>query len=586
MPTLPKLTEQDIRNWTNPDYFKRGLSYYRRGYIYNPRRTGTTIKGHCQGSMPEPYRIHITLGPTGISSGECSCPIGDGGYCKHAVALLLTWVYAPASFTETAAIEDVLRESSPEELIALILRMLERAPELESLVELEVLAVQADDAGLDPARIQQQVWHALRSGRGDWRDGYHIADQLHDILGLADRALELGHWQSAITVYTTVAETVLEGYEEVYDDEGDLFGVINTCLSGLGECLPHIEDEIAREHLLRELFRYYEWDLRVSGYGVGDEVPAIIEERTTAAERVLVAQWVRATLPQIREWGRQALGGFLLRLEADVLDDEAYLRLCRESGRVHDLVTRLLTLGRIEESLAEAQAASDYDLWQMGDLFQQHGAGSEIAHLIAERALISRDSRLKTWLKNYAIAQNDPESILQWTQVLLEERPSLELYAELKAAALARGNWERIREELFVKLADRKLDFLIQVHLYEDEFDAALSALAHLEHKSQMARGGYYHPSPLRIQVATAVAKTHPQAAIDLYMLEIQRSIDARGRDNYAQAAQYLRRVCELYHALGEAEQGESLIYHLRAANKNLRAMQDEFDKAGLGGNP
>ena len=41
------------------------------------------------------------------------------------------------------------------------------------------------------------------------------------------------------------------------------------------------------------------------------------------------------------EYQRRAIGSFLLDLEADELDDEAYLRLCRETGRAVELVDRL-----------------------------------------------------------------------------------------------------------------------------------------------------------------------------------------------------------------------------------------------------
>ncbi len=584
MATLPKLTEQDVREWSTPDYFKRGVGYYNQNHIYNPRRAGQTLKGRCQGSMPEPYRIEIILGPSGIIQGNCSCPIGGGGYCKHAVALLLTWVYEPETFTEVAALEDVLRNRSQDDLVALILRMLDRAPELESLVELEVLADQESDVGIDAARIQQQVWNALNSGHGNWQDGYYISDQLYEILRLATRALELSHWQSAITVYTTVAGTVLAGFQDVYDDEGDLFNVINDCLAGLGKCLSHIEDAETREHLLHELFRFYSWDLSAGGYGVGDEVPVIIEKWATPKERALVAGWVREALPQVREWGRKTLGGFLLKLEANTLDDAAYLQLCRESGRVRDLIQRLLQLDRIDEALEAARASSDYDLWRIADIFLTHKAGAHIHPLIAERAQTSRDSRLKTWLKDYAKAHNDPESAFRWTETLFNTSPSLNLYDELKALAQTLGRWDTTRDAMIAQLSAKNPGFLVRLYLHGGENDAALDTLAFMEHKSRTAHGMRHHTAHLRLDVAQAVAETHPHQAIELYLTEIRRLIAARGRSNYASAAQLLLRVREIYKRIEETAQWQTLIRDLRLENKNLPAMQDEFNRAGLQG--
>ncbi|MCK4470556.1 MAG: SWIM zinc finger domain-containing protein, partial [Anaerolineae bacterium] len=93
MTTLPELTESDVRRWTDERSFGRGRGYFRGGYILNPRRQGDTLKARCQGSRPQPYRVEITLGPDGIASGTCSCPVGAGGHCKHGVALLLTWIH-------------------------------------------------------------------------------------------------------------------------------------------------------------------------------------------------------------------------------------------------------------------------------------------------------------------------------------------------------------------------------------------------------------------------------------------------------------------------------------------------------------
>ena len=58
-------------------------------------------------------------------------------------------------------------------------------------------------------------------------------------------------------------------------------------------------------------------------------------------------------------WGddyhRRAHGRFLLELESDDLDDDAFLGICRESGLMTELVDRLLTLGRLDEAMSEAR---------------------------------------------------------------------------------------------------------------------------------------------------------------------------------------------------------------------------------------
>jgi uncharacterized Zn finger protein len=81
-------TDDDIRTWVGDQSFSRGQRYHRQKAITNPRRQGDTLKAHCFGSAPQPYRVAVTLGKSGIISDRCSCPIG--GRCKHVAALLLT----------------------------------------------------------------------------------------------------------------------------------------------------------------------------------------------------------------------------------------------------------------------------------------------------------------------------------------------------------------------------------------------------------------------------------------------------------------------------------------------------------------
>ncbi|MGC9358404.1 MAG: VOC family protein, partial [Anaerolineae bacterium] len=69
-----------------------------------------------------------------------------------------------------------------------------------------------------------------------------------------------------------------------------------------------------------------------------------------------------------------------------------------------------------------------------------------------------------------------------------------------------------------------------------------------------------------------------------LYMQAIQNLIAVRGRGNYAQAAQYLLRVREIYQRTDEMETWHRVIRNLRTEHSNLPAMQDEFNKAGLEG--
>ena len=110
-----------------------------------------------------------SLSPQGIISGHCSCPVGGAGRCKHAAALLLTWLHEPEAFHELEALETNLAQRSKGELVALISKMIGRYPDLEMLLELPSPGDPDACDALDADLIRRQVNVAFSRAGDDWR---------------------------------------------------------------------------------------------------------------------------------------------------------------------------------------------------------------------------------------------------------------------------------------------------------------------------------------------------------------------------------------------------------------------------------
>jgi len=583
MTDLPQLTENDIRRRTDERSFGRGRGYFQSGRILNPRRQGNTLKARCTGSRPQPYHVEITLGPEGILAGECSCPVGAGGHCKHAVALLLTWLHEPDTLTAVEDLETALNRRTKVELIVLIRRMLDRYPDLETLLELPIVG-EGEPPPVNTDVISRQARSAFAGiGYDDWGAAYGIAQQLLELVEIGDDYAGRKSWRDAATIYQTVAQEVLENYGIVEDEGGELHQVVNGCVEGLGECLKATEDLAQREVLLRALFDVYRWDVDFGGIDMGYQAPGIILEQAAPEEKHQVAGWVRAAMPAGESWSanyhRQVYGGFLLSLEEDQMDDEAFLRICRETGRLQDLVDRLLALGRVDEAVAEAQQAGDYDLLRLADVFVSHDHADLAERLIRERAPTSQDSRLTVWLKERAQERGDLAEALTLAETLFWQRPTVTGYQELRNLARPLEQWDDLRTAILARLAaEEQYHLLTEIHLEEEKIDRALETLERVRAPRWGWGGGQ-----LSIRVAQAAEESRPRAAIRIYMERVDRLIAARGRGNYAEAASYLVRVRDLYHRLGESETWETLIANLRERNRRLRALKDELNKAGLG---
>ncbi len=596
MSSIPRITEEDIREYVGERSFSLGQKYFRQGAVFNARQQGMTLKARCQGSRPDAYRVEVSFDTTGIAGAACSCPVGF--HCKHIAALLLAWLHQPEEFLEQQDVDTILEQSSKAELIALIKRMLRRDPDLELLLPIG----SRQHAGVNPDVYRRQVRAAFQHGGLEWGAEYEIAEELSGIQEMAYEYVQQQDYVSAVTLFDVLVTGILEHIGEYSDEEGELRGVITGCLDGLDECLAAVqENEELRERIFRILFEIYKYDIEAGGVGVGDEAPDIILRHATAGERRMIAGWVREQLSQAQdnrydEWGtsweRSQFGHFLLDLEADTLDDETFLHICRETGRIADAVNRLLELGRIDEAASEAKYVNDYVLLGLLNLFVQHGQGELAERLAKERLKAPQnihnvvDVRLQEWLKQRYLARDDLPAALEISEQMFREHPSLQGYQELRQLATPFDRWETLRQELLALLEEKQhMALLIQIALDEDEIDKALELLGQLfasEKKPAYGYGYFYGYPQLAIEVAQAAEETRPRAAITIYQREAERLIEQRGRDRYQAACGFLLRARALYEKLGEQDAWNSYITNLRDRYRSLRALKEELAAARL----
>jgi uncharacterized Zn finger protein len=580
------LANNTIRQWVGDEGFRRGERYYRDGMIIHARRTGTLLKAESHGSGGSLYRVQATIAGGQIISADCSCPVGDGGHCKHIAALLLTWLNQPDDFQEVEDTNTALERRSKEEMIALVKQMLARVPELETLFEVPLPTGKKSRQKVNSEIYRRQVAAAFRGLDYEYGIEDTIAQQIRATLAIGDGFVEQGDLANAHAVYEAVIHEVLEHYGEFSDEGGDLGSVVQDAVAGLGRCLEadaeRGETEL-RGKILRALFEVYRFDVNFGGVGLSDGVTDLILQHADGAEKRRVADWVRAAMKTRAEsewgthWGRQAYGGFLLELQADELDDEAYLRVCRESHRLNDLVERLLTLNRVDEAIKETESADDYEMLNLADIFVEHEQVQVAEQLMTERAKTTQDARIFDWLKERREKQGDFAGALLWAAKSNMVRPSLEQYREIRKLAQAAGTWADVRPELLADLDKRKeFGLLTQIHLDENEIDAAFETLENSQ------RAFPYALSDLRLQVAQAAEATRPRDALRIYLQAAEQIVKARNRGAYADACQYLVRVRALYQKLGEDAVWEQYLRKLKEETKAMRAFKEEMAQARL----
>lgn len=631
------LTETDVHALSDEASFRKGDDYYRQHAIVEPTLSASVLRAFCHGSSGSPYRVEVTLLPAGetgaykLASAQCTCP--RGGFCKHLVALLLTWVYQPERFILRTGLLGRLSEKSREELLALLERLLQRQPDIAPLVEvllelpLESTPQEQKRTGrgrertLDPITIQSQVASAFYNAGEGWGAAGRIAAELDRLCDLGKSFAEAGQWANAQVVYTTIAEEAA-GQSERLQEEGEISWILDECAAGLVACLeaqsslPRSErlDASAREELLRTLVDLWKGGDNYGGIEVG--IPPAIAANATSRERKQIEAELREELRSEQDfsnrWHNRKFVEFLVLLkQADQCSDEDILEEYQQAGLYKELAERYLLLDRANEALDVAQIhlTEPMDVtWFAGQLLQVDESWPERALALVETRLHESERALQSnaqdftgahlidtyrrWLSEKYLLYGKTQQALDIELARFQVHPDEGTYRSVRSAAQAAGQpeevWPDLRPELIRTLEQQgRWGALITVYLDEGAVSQALAALAELERPQRTSPSAYgYHfeapPSRYQAQVAAAAEESYPKEAIRLYKRVVQWLIDGRGRGNYQQAADYLDRVRRLYQQQKREAEWQAYVTDVRTSNKSLRALKEELDKRGL----
>jgi hypothetical protein len=586
MNNLPKLTEADIEAYFYGPYYKRGVGYYNQNYIFDIIRRGSRLEALCYGSMDTPYRVVVELSEKSIQWDDCSCPIGGG--CKHVAALLLNWVHQPEAFVPKEDSRSMLQNRPKEDLIMLIEEMLKREPDLEILLDLPAIRGDAKGEFVDPEPYRRQVRNAFL-GAEDWNSHFRVSIEVSSVVDMADRFVKAEDYHNASAVYLVVVEEGLDNYEHAFHDEGEILYEIDRAIEGLSVCFSAFsETSEERSELLKTLFNSYAWDVKMGGYGFGDQIPVVLAENTSFDEREQIRVWIKDQASGQQEaseftsrWRRESWGRLLLLLDEQDGDIDGFLLRAEAQGMHRIRFDKLVELGRVDEAVDVAShhlVSSDFEFLSSAQALEKACYIKRAIAMVETRLSAIEDPRLLTWLADHYEANNNNDGALNLhLRCWKSERPSLEIYEILERLGNKLGNWDNLESQLLEGLHESEnWDVLARVHLYKEQWDLAWD----VAERSSQTRWGW-RPNVMEI-VAKATEEIRPHNAIRFYLGRVQQLIDQRGRDNYATAAAYLVKVRRLTQQNDLMAAWEDTIERVRENNRNLPACQDELNKAGL----
>ena len=350
---MTTLTEGTLRSTTSAQSFERGLEYYHSGAVYNTIRQGDTLLAECVGT--ETYHLRVELDAAGVRSARCTCPYEYGGYCKHLVALLLTYLHKPDEFTERKSLPVLLENVDKTALVAMLAKLADRHPELYNWIEtslpVAVVATKSIESQSKPvSQVSEQAWrkrikNVLRPGRGyydDYESSYSASSDLDEITNSASEVLAAGDAQGAIAILLALLDELGDAYEMFDDSDGELGESADFAGEVLAEAILSADlNEKERKTLERKLAPIAK---NLADYG--------IEDGLEIAQLALEHGW--ETHPEyVNDFTTNLDKAKLNVLERQGRTDE-FLALCQQTGQHLRYTQKLLQLGRTDEGIRAA----------------------------------------------------------------------------------------------------------------------------------------------------------------------------------------------------------------------------------------
>jgi uncharacterized Zn finger protein len=577
-PFAPFLDQRALRRMAGPASFERGEDYFVSGQVKAIAEEEGTITAKVQGTQP--YRVKLWI-EKGDLEYSCTCPVGaDGEFCKHCVAVGLTWLESSELKTSEkdksvpgVTMDDVRAHLLGQDKSALVDMLVEHSMEDDRLRQrLSMKAAKKSSKALDLATFRRSIDDAVESdGFVDYRSAYQYARGIEEVIDSVEDLLKEGFAMEVIEL----AEYALEAVEEAMGSVDDSNGEMGSVLERLQD-LHHRTCKKAKpdpEALARRLF---EWELRTdydTFYGAAETYAGILGEKGLGVYRMLAgAEW--AKVPALGP-GRD--------------DPEKYGKRFRITHIMETLARQTRDVDAVV-AVKKRDLSFAYNYLQIAETYKtarQHDLALEWAERGVKAFPKRTDSRLREFLAEeyHRRKRHDEAMALVWAE--FTESPSFEQYRKLKAHAERIGQWESWRDKALEYLRSqiagakserqknrlpwyRKADHseLVRIFLWEKDVEAAW----------REAQGGGCS-NDLWLELAAKREREHPEEALPIYQRQIEPTLDRKNNEAYRQAIGLLRKVRELMVRLGREVEFTNYLDKVRAAHKVKRNFVKLLDR-------
>jgi uncharacterized Zn finger protein len=589
----PSLTEATIRDLTTAQSFSRGQAYLRGGAVLKIEQRDDLLLAEVEGSEYQPYQVRVRLDAGGIVDADCTCPYDWGGYCKHIVAVLLTFVEQPNRITERTPVDSLLSDLDREALATLLTDLLATHPHLTDWVEARIAArkgiiqvVSEAAAGprqrqspLDPKPFQRHVRNILR-GLGQmrpseayWATGGAV-DQIREVMMQAQPFLEAGDGRNALAILEAVADEYVDTWFEFDDSDGELGAFFGELGPMFAEAL--LSADLSPAERKSWAAKLSDWQAEIDDYGIDEGFDAAIGAAVLGWDHPPLQRAMAGEITELGAWDDEApwYADELAVARLNVLERqgrvEEYLNLAQAEGQTGLYVTMLVKAGRAEEAVAYglAHTTTSDEALALAQSLQAHDHVHD-ALRVAEHGLSLPGSvqSLAHWLRDLASGLGENDLALKAARTAYAASPSLADYQAVQS--LAGEDWPRIQSELLERLArTSQSPIKVEIYLHEGMVEQAIRAV------DQDPYPGYNTVE----KVVDAAWQSHPDWVIRQCKAQAEPIMDEGKSRLYHHAVRWLGKARQAYLGAGRSEEWRTYLEGLIRKHNRKYSLRPQLE--------
>jgi hypothetical protein len=590
---LANLTQKAIEQFAGATIYARGHDYYRSGnvsqLVYD--QDTESISAEVAGNIGD-YDVEIEQ-VDGSIQASCNCPY-DGYPCKHIVAVLLSFINhrreyfreAKEAKSRSAAIEELIRKLPKGELVGMVMACARKYPDFQR----ELMVRFGPDQKHTLDTLLKEVSRAFPSIESRSYSTDRIARELNRIL----QSVESAEKEIGFEVHWAVADSILHELNEYGMNDDALEEILFDVLQALEDFLVGDEALAARRReIIDRLMYFYNWGNCGMVDAVYDTVMGLCSEKRDFQAVIEKLESGSSSSSYIR--------GLLADLYRSIGDERAELAVLERELKYGmdywSLAEYWLRQGKrekatkiVEEGIEKGEGRKQelYDFLQQD--FERRGDYDGLAILLERKAQRSdlayaslRSDPIYLSLKECYRSRDDYGSLLKLLQLCLTRNEiDFSLYREAKAT-LEKNDWAAFEKEMIFRLRKEQKDrksmwpagpgqaskTLAEIHAYEEN----------MERLFEVVKGEH----ELLVKYEDRLLSLHSSHYLHEYRAMAERLIAERGRGNYLQAVEYLKKVRTIYRDMQKrSEEWNRYIRGIKENNKTLRALQEELRKACL----